>query len=53
MQRFAWRGQTMPLPYSVRVPPDCRPGEIAGILSIGEGDEIILNFEFRVLIGRK
>ncbi len=51
VQKFVWRGQTMPLPFSVRVPIDCRPGEIVGIISIGENADIIANCEFRVQIG--
>ncbi len=51
VQKFVWRGQTMPLPYAVKVPADCRPGEIVGIVSIGEGSDIIANLEFQVLIG--
>jgi serine/threonine protein kinase len=50
VQKFVWRGQTMPLPYSVKVPADCRPGEIVGIVSIGEGADIIANMEFQVRI---
>ena len=53
VHKFAWRGQVMPLPFTVRVPADFRPGELVGIVSVELGNEAVINCEFRVLIGRK
>jgi serine/threonine-protein kinase len=53
VQKFVWRGQAMPLPFAVRVPTDCRPGEIVGLLTIGEENDVITSFEFPMQIGRK
>jgi hypothetical protein len=53
VQKFAWRGQVMPLPFSVHVPAESPPGEIVGIASVGEGTELILSFEFRMVIDQK
>jgi serine/threonine protein kinase len=53
VQKFVWRGQVMPLPFTVQVPEDFRPGEITGVASVGEGSDIILNFEFHVIVAKK
>jgi hypothetical protein len=53
VQKFVWRGQTMPLPFAVHVPPDCRPGEIVGIVSISENGDVVANFDFQVRIGQR
>jgi len=50
VQRFVWGGQTLPLPSSVLVPADFRPGEIVGVLSLARGADVIMNHEFRVMV---
>jgi serine/threonine-protein kinase len=50
VQKFVWAGQTLPLPCSVHVPADFRPGEIVGVLSLARGADVIMNHEFRVVV---
>lgn len=53
VQKIAWRGQVMPLPFTIQVPADFEPGEITGAASVRDGGDTILTFEFRVTIDRQ